>query len=326
MNTVSATAESMKFLLTGASGFVGRALAGRLHSSGAPVVELGRRPSGLGAAAFFPVDDLAAADASFADALAGVEVVVHCAARAHVMRDEAVDPLDEYRRVNVEGTLNLARQAAAAGVRRFVFLSSIKVNGEGTAMGCSYRADDPPAPEDAYGISKAEAEAGLRQIARETGMEWVAIRPVLVYGAGVKGNFASLLRWLKRGWPLPLGAVVDNRRSLLALDNLVDFIVLCAHHPAAANQVFLASDGEDVSTAELLRRVGRAIGRPARLLPVPLRVLCFAAQILGKGEQAQRLLGSLRVDIEKNKALLGWTPPVGMNAQLRRLAHENEMA
>jgi UDP-glucose 4-epimerase len=238
------------------------------------------------------------------DVLTGCEVVVHLAARVHVMQEATANPLEEFRRVNVQGTLNLARQAAAAGVRRFVFVSSIKV----------------------YGVSKMEAEQGLREIARQTGMEVVIIRPPLVYGPGVKANFAAMMRWLRRGVPLPLGAI-HNQRSLVALDNLVDLLVTCLTHPAAANQTFLVSDGEDVSTTELLRRMGQALGRPARLLPVPTSWLKLAAAMVGKVQGArfmpdvvQRLCGSLQVDIEKTRRLLGWTPPVSLDEGLKKAA------
>jgi nucleoside-diphosphate-sugar epimerase len=226
--------------------------------------------------------------------------------------------LAEYRRVNVDGTLALARAAAQAGVRRFVFVSSIKVNGERTPPGRAFRADDAPAPADAYGVSKWEAEQGLFALSRETGMEVVVIRPPLVYGPGAKGNFAALVRWVARGVPLPLGAVRHNRRSLVGLDNLVDLIVTCLDHPGAANEVFLAADGEDLSTADLLRRVGRAMGHPARLLPVPVWVLQAAAASLGKRAVAERLLGSLQVDGSKAGELLGWEPPCMVDEGLRR--------
>ena len=262
------------------------------------------------------------ADTDWSAALQGVEVVLHAAARAHIMRDEALDPLAEYRRVNVAGTLNLARQAAAAGVRRFVFVSSIKVNGESTQPGRPFTADDAPAPEDAYGMSKAEAEAGLWEMARATGMELVIVRPVLVYGPGVKGNLASMMRWVRRGLPLPLGAVIGNRRSLVALDNLVDLLAVCAVHPKAANQVFLASDGEDASTARLLRLMAMAAQRPARLLPVPVALLQWGARLLGKQAVAQRLLGSLQVDIQKNRDVLGWQPPVPEQAAWQKMKDE----
>jgi UDP-glucose 4-epimerase len=235
------------------------------------------------------------------------------------MADTVSDPLQEFRRVNVQATLNLARQAAAAGVRRFVFVSSIKVNGESTQPGSAFTADDAPAPLDAYGISKMEAEQGLRQIALQTGMEVVIIRPPLVYGPGVKANFAAMMRWLKRGVPLPLGAI-ENQRSFVALDNLVDLIVTCLIHPAAANQTFLVSDGEDVSTTELLRRMGQALGCTARLLPVPASWLKLAADMLGKADMAQRLCGSLQVDISKTRQLLGWQPPLSLDSGLKKAA------
>jgi len=235
------------------------------------------------------------------------------------MHETANDPLAEFRKVNVDGTLNLARQAAAAGVRRFIFISSIKVNGEGSALGAPYLADAKPAPADPYGISKMEAEQGLRALAAETGMEVVIIRPVLVYGPGVKANFRSMMSWLNKGVPLPLGAI-HNQRSLVALDNLVDLIVTCIDHPAAANQTFLVSDGEDLSTTELLRRMGAALGKPARLLPVPAFMLQAGAALLGKRDMAQRLCGSLQVDISKTRELLNWTPPVSVDQALAKTA------
>jgi len=222
----------------------------------------------------------------------------------------------------VDGTLNLARQAVDAGVTRFIFISSIKVNGEQTTCGGVYKAEDLPVPEDAYGISKYEAEQGLLQVAANTGLEVVIIRPPLVYGPGVKGNFFSMMRVVKKGFPLPLGAV-HNKRSLVALDNLVDLIITCIDHPAAANQVFLAGDGEDLSTTEFLRGVAKAVGVLSRLIPVPAAVLMFGASLLGKKEMAQRLLGSLQVDISKARDLLGWTPPLSVEEGLRRCFVEN---
>jgi len=247
--------------------------------------------------------------------LIDVEVVVHAAARVHVMNEEATDPMAAFRLVNVEATLNLARQAADAGVRRFIFISSIKVNGEGTEPGAAFTADDLPAPVDPYGVSKFEAEMGLRYLAESVPMEIVIIRPVLVYGPGVKANFLNMIRWLQRGLPLPLGAI-DNKRSLVSLDNLIDLIVTCFDHPLAANQTFLVSDGEDVSTTQLLCKIGRALGQRVFLLPVPVGLMSCVARLLGKGAIAQRLFGSLQVDIEKNKRLLGWTPPVTLDRGL----------
>ena len=252
-------------------------------------------------------------------ALVSISCVIHCAARVHVMQEAATDPLAEFRRVNVQGTLNLAQQAAQAGVRRFIFVSSIKVNGESTQLGSPFHADDDPAPQDAYGVSKMEAEQGSRALAAETGMEVVIIRPPLVYGSGVKANFAAMMRWLSRGIPLPFGAI-HNKRSFVALDNLVDLILTCLTHPAAANQIFLVSDGEDVSTTELLSRIGQAMGKPAHLVPVPAGLIKFVANILGKGDVAQRLCGSLQVDIEKTRRLLGWNPPLTLNEGLKKAA------
>jgi nucleoside-diphosphate-sugar epimerase len=304
-------------LLTGATGFVGQAVLEQLleHESHKVTVVL-RAARDFDRCAAHVVSDITMAT-DWSIALTGQEVVIHAAARAHIMKDEVADPLAEYRRVNVEGALNLARQAVQAGVKRFIFISSIKVNGEQTALGYSFTPDDTPAPEDAYGISKWEAEQGLQQLAVETGMEVVIIRPPLVYGPRVKGNLASMIRLVQKGLPLPLGSI-KNQRSLVALDNLVDLIITCIDHPAAANQIFLAGDGEDISTSDLLRGVARCVGKPSRLIPVPTSVLMFGATILGKRALAQRLLGSLQVDISKARELLGWTPPISVEEGLRR--------
>jgi nucleoside-diphosphate-sugar epimerase len=308
--------EPRGVLVTGANGFVAALLREHLASSGYHVVPAVRRVSGLlGEVIVDNVD----ATSSWKTAVARCEMVVHLAARVHVMHDTVVDPLDAFRRVNVAGTLNLAYQAAEAGVRRFVYLSSIKVNGERTESNQPFSADDSPAPQDAYAISKWEAEQGLRALAAETGMEVVIIRPPLVYGPGVKANFLAMLRWLYRGIPLPLGAI-HNKRSLVGLGNLVDLIVTCLTHPAAVNQTFLVSDGEDLSTSELLRRTAAALGRSARLLPVPPTWLEAGASLIGKRAVAQRLLGSLQVDMGKTCALLGWAPPVTVDEELRRTA------
>ncbi|TWC75324.1 nucleoside-diphosphate-sugar epimerase [Pseudomonas sp. SJZ103] len=251
--------------------------------------------------------------------LSGVDILVHCAARVHVMSDASSDPLTEYRKINVAGTLKLAEQAAQAGVKRFVFISSIKVNGERTRLGQPYTADDVPSPGDPYGVSKMEAEQQLRLLAQSTGMEVVVIRPVLVYGPGVKANFRSMMSWLNKGVVLPLGAI-GNKRSLVALDNLVDLIVTCMTHPAAAGQTFLASDGEDLSTTELLRCMGAALGKPARLLPVPAMLLEWGAALIGRKSIGQRLCGSLQVDITKARDLLGWVPPTSVSEALKKTA------
>lgn len=309
----------MKILLTGSNGFVGQAVRVRLLSEGHHVVSAVRQSSARSARNEVAVGNIGP-DTDWCQALAGCEAVVHCAARVHIMRDDTLDKLAAFCKVNFEGTAALARQVAVAGVRRFVFLSSVKVNGEFTDAGQPFTADDVPAPEDPYGVSKYEAEQLLRQIAAETGMEVVIIRPPLVYGPGVKANFESMMRWLARGVPLPLAAVTENRRSLVALDNLVDLIVTCLNHPAAANQTFLVSDGEDLSTAELLNRMGAAMGHPARLFYMPPALLKLGATVLNKSGVYQRLCGSLQLDIAKTRQLLEWIPPVSVDEGLRHAA------
>jgi len=311
--------STRQLLVTGANGFVGRALCAQAEKRGFAVRAVTRASCELPGAGSIVLMGSMDEHTDWHAALAGVEVVVHLAARVHVMDDKADSPLAEFRRVNVQGTLNLAQQAVTAGVRRLVFISSVKVNGEATLASQPFTADDAPAPLDAYGISKLEAEQGLRDIARQTGMEVVVIRPPLVYGPGVRANFAAMMRWLNRGVPLPLGAI-RNQRSLVALDNLVDLIVTCATHPAAANQTFLVSDGEDVSTTELLRRMGKAMQRPAHLIPVSASFLKGAAALVGKRDVAQRLCGSLQVDIQKTRELLGWNPPLTLDQGLTRAA------
>lgn len=304
-----------RVLVTGANGFVGRAMCQQLAARGVSFVPVTRREDQAAPGALV-VGELAG-DTDWSAALADVDVVVHLASRVHVMCDRAADPLAEFRRVNTQGTLNLARQAAAAGIRRFVFVSTVKVNGEGGPQ--PYTEDDQPIPQGAYARSKWEAECALREIAGSSAMALVIVRPPLVYGPGAKANFLSMMRWINRGVPLPLGAI-HNRRSLVALDNLVDFLMTCITHPAAANQTFLVSDGEDLSTTQLLVRMAAALERPARLLPVPEWMLKVTASLLRKGEFAQRLCGSLRVDIAKARALLGWSPPLSVDEGLRRAA------
>lgn len=308
-------------LVTGGTGFIGNALVKRLlfeRTLGGVVMAV-RHLNGSIPRKVRPVlvGDMSETT-DWSGALKGVDVVVHCAARVHVMREINPDPLGVFRSLNVQATQNLAQQAAHLGVRRFVYVSSLKVHGENTPPGRPFFVTDMSTPIDAYGISKAEAEAALKQIARETGMEVVIIRPPLVYGHGVKGNFATILRWLQRGTPLPLGSVTENRRSLVAIDNLVDLLVTCMDHPAAANETFLVSDGEDLSTTDLLRRIGVVMGKPARLWPVAPELLQAAAKLLGKGNMAQRLLGNLQVDISHTCQTLGWKPPIGVEEGLRR--------
>ena len=312
-------AAGRRLLLTGATGFVGVALAGRLSEEQRYLVRAAVRRESKALPAC--VEQIVLRDftavTDWQGALRGVAAVVHLAARTHVTRETVADPLGEYRRANTDVTLNLARQALAAGVRRFVFMSSVKVNGEGRLRaGQISRESDPPAPEDAYGLSKHEAEIGLRDLAAASGMEVVIIRPPLVYGPGVRANFGALMRAVAKGIPLPLGAL-DNKRSFIGVDNLVDFILIAAAHPAAANETFLVSDGEDISTPELIRRLARAMDRPVRLIPVPAAILAVAATLVGKQGMARRLLGSLQVDISKAKQVLGWVPPVSLDAGLK---------
>ncbi len=312
----------MRCLITGGNGFVGRALTTHVLASGCEVRLSLRQPpraDHIVGVETVEIGSLALKN-DWTSALRDVDKIVHLAARVHVMNDSSLDPMAEFRRVNVEGTANLARQSAAAGVRRFVYLSSIKVNGEFTQEGRPFTSDDAPSPEDPYGVSKHEAEQLLRQIATETGMEVVIIRPPLVYGPDVKANFESMMRWLARGVPLPLAAVTQNRRSLVALDNLVDLIVTCLNHPAAANQTFLVSDGEDLSTADLLKRMGAALGCSARLFHLPPGLLKLGAALLRKPGIYQRLCGSLQLDIAKTCQLLGWSPLISVDEGLRRAA------
>ncbi len=310
-------------LLTGASGFVGKAVLNTAQQRSINIRPVYRSiDSSKGHPNAVLVSGLEDGMADWTQALQGVNVVIHAAARAHIMFEKENDSLFEYRRVNVIGTLNLARQAAAVGVRRFVFISSIKVNGEATAPGQPFTADDIPAPEDAYGQSKTEAEVKLNQLAKETGMEVTIIRPPLIYGPGVKGNFASLITWVRRGFPLPLGSVAHNRRSLVGLDNLVDLILVCTYHPKAAHQIFLVSDGEDLSTTEMLRRIGKALRKPVRLLWIPVGLINLIGALVGKKLVSRRLLGSLQVNIQKTCELLDWKPSVGVDEGLRRTVEQ----
>jgi nucleoside-diphosphate-sugar epimerase len=305
----------MKILVSGAGGFVGSALCAALVPSHA-VQGLTRDSSRALAPGVQRL--LWGGDGATLEHFPQVDAVVHLAARTHVLRDGSGQPLQAFRAANTGGTLNLARQAAAAGVRRFVFVSSIHVNGTST-RGRAFTESDVPAPHGPYAISKWEAEQGLRELALHTSMQVVIIRPPLVYGPGAPANFGKLLQAVKSGMPLPLGSV-GNARSLIGLDNLVAFIQLCLVHPAAVNQTFLVSDGEDVSTTELLRKAARACGRKARLLPVPPSLLRFMALVSGRREMATRLLDSLVIDDGKARALLGWRPVATMDEQLKKAA------
>jgi len=307
----------VKILLTGATGFVGGAVLDKLKFNDVRV--LGRSRPELAEVDFVAAEIKSNVDYSIA--LVGVGVIVHSAARVHVMNDKAQNPLDAFREVNALGTLNLAQQAAAAGVKRFVFISTIKVNGESTQFSVPFRADDLPSYEDAYAVSKSEAEFSLRALSKETGMEVVIIRPPLVYGPGVKANFAAMMKLAAKNLPLPLGAI-HNKRSLVALENLVDLIVTCIDHPKAANETFLVSDDQDVSTTELLNKMTVAAGKKPWLIPVPMKLIQLGAMLLGKKAVADRLCGNLQVDISHTKNVLGWSPPITLEQGLARCFHK----
>jgi UDP-glucose 4-epimerase len=304
-------------LLTGGSGFLGSSLLNALKNKN--VRCLGRqKPSKIACTSFYKSEINASSD--FAVALQDTNVLVHCAARVHVMDDSAVNSFEGFREVNTYGTLNLAQQAADAGVKRFIFISSIKVNGESTDLDFPFRPDEQFVPTDHYGLSKYEAEVGLREVAAKTGMEVVIIRPPLVYGPGVKANFALMMKWVNKGVPLPLGGIKGNKRSLVSVDNLVDLIVTCIDHPNAANQTLMVSDDDDVSTSQLLANMATALVVPNRLLPIPSTWFTFAAKLMGKPAIAQRLCGSLQVDISKTKELLNWRPPYSSAESMKKTA------
>ena len=305
----------MKVLVTGAAGFIGCRVCEALECHRVNVVSTVREaPFGdeIAVGDIGPETDWRVALATQPD------VVVHLAARTYARLEVTGDELTHYLAINLDGSRRLAEQAAAAGVRRLVYLSSIKVNGEQTALGVPFLFSDAPAPEDAYGVSKWEAEQALWDISAKTGLEVVVVRPPLVYGPGVKGNLARLLKLVRSGVPLPLGAV-KNKRSLIGLDNLVDLLIRCIDHPASAGQTFLVSDGKDLSTSDLLCYIATAMGRSARLFPVPVSLLRLAGHALGKRAEIDRLVGSLQIDSSHTRRVLGWTPPVSVQECIRRM-------
>jgi nucleoside-diphosphate-sugar epimerase len=313
--------KTSRVLVTGANGFVGQHLCAALTAQGYKVLGAVRPAADVSHLAslrgleLLPVasyDDAA----SYAWRLRDLDAVVHLAARVHVMREKAPDPLAEFRHVNVETTRALANAAAGAGVRRFIYVSSVKVNGESTGAR-PFEADDAPGFVDAYGQSKWEAEETLREVASARGMEWSVVRPPLVYGPGVRGNFLALMQLLRRGLPLPLGAV-KNSRSMVNVFNLVDLLRTMIEHPDAAGQRFLVKDGEDVSTSQLVRSISAGMMRHARLVPVPTRLLVAAGRLLGRGEAIDRLCSSLVLNTEKTARELGWSAPVSFTSGIGR--------
>lgn len=306
-------------MVTGATGFVGRVLIDRLSRDTRFLPRAASRRDDSrwpGTVDRVQLGDLGP-DTDWRAAVEGISAVVHLAARVHVMQESLADSTEAFRRVNVEGTLSLARQAAQAGVKRLVFVSSIKVNGEATLPDRAFKPTDKPDPRDPYAASKWEAEEGLRQLAQNTGLELVIVRPPLVYGPGVRANFRHLINLVSKGVPLPLGRV-DNKRSLVAVDNLVDLLIRCIDHPRASGEIFLVSDGEDLSTPELIRRLAVVLGHPARLIAVPPALLRLAGRLTGRAAEVERLIGSLQVDISHTRAALDWRPPVAVDEALHR--------
>lgn len=314
----------MKVLITGSTGFVGRALLAQLQARPEFHIRTSLRHAAP-ADANHPVESVLVGDmhanTDWRAALLDIDTVVHLAARVHVMQEQDPNPLQAFRDSNVQATIHLAQRAAQAGVKRLIFVSSVKVNGESTPTGHPFNETSPLLPHEPYAISKLEAEQGLQQLGQTSGMEITILRPPLIYGPGVKANFASLARAVARGKLLPLGDI-HNQRSLVALGNLTDLITLCLTHPAAANQTFMVSDGEDVSTTALVQRMALAIGRPPRLLAVPAWILSAGATLLGQRAAVQRLCGNLQIDSSKARTLLGWVPPVSVNEGLRRALEE----
>ncbi len=307
----------MDVFITGASGYIGSSVVEKCLERGFHIKAVVRKRQALDEV----IEQVLIADLSLKPdlsvALKGVDVVIHVAARAHILDDSVAEPLAEFRKVNVDGTLNLARQVAEARVKRFVFISSIGVNGNNNSR--LFNESDKPSPQEPYAFSKYEAEQGLLCLAQKTDMEVVIIRPPLVYGFNAPGNFGSVMKWVNKRIPMPFGAI-RNQRSFIALDNLVGFIIHCIDHPKAANEVFLISDGEDVSTTQLLKKVTKSFGKRTFLLPIPVSWMTFSAKMIGKADVANRLFGSLQVDSSKARDLLGWKPVVTMDEQLKKIA------
>ncbi|WP_070970458.1 UDP-glucose 4-epimerase family protein [Vibrio sonorensis] len=305
----------MQILVTGCNGFVGSRLTVVAKQRGYCLTKAQRNSGSVVDESVFSISSIDK-NTNWKPALVDIDCVVHCAARVHQMGEEREDSLSLYREVNTEGSLNLARQAAEMGVKRFVFISSIKVNGEFSDSGRPFTSEDVSTTDDPYGLSKYEAEQGLQIIAQGTGLEVVIIRPPLVYGPNVKANFLTMMKWVEKGIPLPLGSI-DNRRSLLFLDNLIDFILTTSKHPAAVGKTFLLSDGEDVSTASLIQEIAKVMGKRAHLFPIPVKLIQWGANLLGKPKVAQRICSNLQIDSSEARETLGWVPPFTLQEGIR---------
>ncbi|MBW3514115.1 SDR family oxidoreductase [Shewanella sp. NKUCC01_JLK] len=304
-------------LITGGSGFIGSYLISSLMNRS--LLVCGRlKPPSIKAEKFISFD--LSKDLLKVETLTNVQTVIHCAAYVHVMNDSSSDPLFKFRQINTQATVNLAKQAATAGVKRFIFLSSIKVNGESTESGIPFTSNYSAKPVDSYGLSKYEAELELMKISQYSGMEIVIIRPPLVYGVGVKANFASLMNLVSKGVPLPFGCITQNKRSLVSVTNLVDLIITCIDHPKAANQVFLVSDDHDVSTSEMVREMAKALDKPTWQLPIPIWCYQLVGKLFEKSDVVDRLTGSLQVDISHTKETLGWKPPQTLQEGFKQTA------
>ncbi len=309
--------DLMKVLVTGANGFVGQTLCRKLIEQGYSVRGAVRNglvvlPLGVDKSVVGSIGE----SSVWSDALRGIDVVIHLAARVHVMEERSLDPLSEFRMVNVVGTMRLATAAIESGVRRLVYVSTVKVNGEETAD-TPFSEGDTPNPQDPYAISKWEAEEVLRKISNESGLEIAILRPPLVYGPGVGGNFIRMLYWIKKGFPLPLG-LVKNRRSMVYVENLADALMACAFHPKAANETFLVSDRETVATPELIRMLSKQMGGRPAIFPFPLPLLHWAGRLAGKSDELKRLTESLEIDSGKIRERLGWQPPYDISEGLAR--------
>ncbi|MBY7971819.1 SDR family oxidoreductase [Vibrio fluvialis] len=304
-------------VITGSNGFLGSHIVERIKEQ--PLVLLDRGIDNKHPIyPFFQCEVNSHHD--YTKALQGCQIVIHCAARVHIMDDKEAEPLPLYREANTAGTINLAKQAIDSGVKRFIFISSIKVNGESTLTDRPFKSEDKHAPQDDYGLSKSEAEKQLLALAKDSGMEVVIIRPTLVYGPGVKANFASLMNLVSKGIPLPFGCITKNKRSLVSVDNLVDLIVTCLDHSKAANQVFLVSDDRDVSTSEMVREMAIALGKPNMQLPVPIWCYKLIGALFNKSDVLDRLTGSLQVDISHTKDTLDWIPPQSLEEGFKQTA------